>query len=69
MVGKQHLHDPIRMRSPVVNIPHHMQAVHRKTLDQRCKRNHIAFRLTDINNGCDDVLIVRLFIVFLAGGM
>ena len=50
----QTLNDAGRVRPPVKNIPHHMQPVHRQTLDQRGHGDNQTLRRSGIHNGGND---------------
>ena len=65
MIVKQPVHDQMRTRSPVINIPDNVQMIYHKTLDQIGDRHNKFPGAVDPDHGHDDRIIVGFFVVDL----
>ena len=67
VVIHEDVHDAVRPGSPVEDIAHHMQTVHRQVLDEGGQGLEEAVRAADVDKGVHDGLMVVVLIVILVG--
>ena len=66
MVVHQKIHDLVRIRSAVKNIPDDMQMIYGQPLDQLCQRNDKFIRIVNFQNGIQNFLVIpHLVIIFV----
>ena len=69
VIAQQGIHDDVRTGSPVENIAHQMQMVHRHALDKFADGDDKIGSLTDVNDSGDDVLKVVPLVRLVAVGV
>ena len=62
MVGHQSVHDGSCSRTSVKNIPHDMQMIHNKTLNQIAHSHNEFLSTINADDRIDDLIVVCLFI-------
>ena len=62
MVIHQAIHDKVRARSSVINIPKHMKMIHNQSLDQLCKGNDEILRSSNVNNGIHNGVVISFLV-------
>ena len=62
MIFHQCIHDQMRVRPAVKNIPDHMQVIHDQTADQVAQGNDQLRRTAGLDHGIDDLVIIILLI-------
>lgn len=65
MVIHQKVHNPVRVRSTVVNIAYDVQPVHRQAFNQAAQRHDKLVSAADVNQGVDDLLMINQLVVVL----
>ena len=65
----EHIQNAVGACAAVVDVADHVQSVHRHALDQAAERLDERARHAHLDHRADDVLVVRLLVVLLAGGV
>ena len=61
----QLIHDNVRPRPPVIDIPYNMKVINGQVLDQMAQRYDELVRNVVVNDGVDDLIVVQLFVVII----
>ena len=69
MIFQKRIHDDVSPGTAVKNIAHEVQPIHRKAFDHGAERGDEIRSLANLDNRGDDILVVFLFVEFLAVGM